>query len=285
MAQVPTLLDDFAPLEICASPQNHSKAKQQYSFPKSERFPERAFKSPCAKAFYDIPNDLYKSSRSAGLGKGTKFDFTKTVDKVPGAGEYKIGRELQNRTSSFGQGREAVALNGIIPKKMFRGEAPGPGRYTLSDMKSNIRYSFRKKLKPESTTNMFSPAPNKYNIPEVLNTTGKYFPSKYCSSRAPTISHSDQSRFKSFETNKKNPAPGHYPIVDPMNGEGVYRLTKFKNSMCRSFSKDDRNTLGVNINRKSNQPGPGNYRQPSEFGYYISSEAKNGGNTKSLPKL
>ncbi len=41
-------------------------------------------------------------------------------------------------------------------------------------------------------------------------------------------------------------------------------------------------TLGVDIKKKSNYPGPGNYRLPSEFGYYISSSGKGGA---SLPKL
>lgn len=67
-----------------------------------------------------------------------------------------------------------------------------------------------------------------------------------------------------------------------MNTSGVYKLTKFKNSMCRSFSQANRMTLGVDIKKKSNYPGPGNYRLPSEFGYYISSTGKGGA---SLPKL
>ena len=58
--------------------------------------------------------------------------------------------------------------------------------------------------------------------------------------------------------------------------------------MCRSFSKKDRNTLGIDITKKSSQPGPGLYRLPSEFGYYISSGAKSQSNlmaSKSLPGI
>ena len=65
-----------------------------------------------------------------------------------------------------------------------------------------------------------------------------------------------------------------YKSVDQINVVGAYNLSRFKNSMCRSFSKADRNTLGIDIKKKNNQPGPGNYRLPSEFGYYISSVAK-----------
>ena len=86
------------------------------------------------------------------------------MDKVPAPGEYGISRELQLRTSTFGLGREKVALNGIIPRKMYKGESPGPGMYPLDSMKSTISFSFRKKLKPELTTNMFSPGPNRVSF-------------------------------------------------------------------------------------------------------------------------
>jgi len=43
------------------------------------------------------------------------------------------------------------------------------------------------------------------------------------------------------------------------------------------------------MKKKCAYPGPGNYRLPSEFGYYISSEAKDGGGglnaSQSAPKL
>jgi len=186
------------------------------------------------------------------------------------------------KTSSFGLGREKVALNGIIPQKMYRGEAPGPGMYPYNNCKSTIAFSFRKKLAPHLTTDMFSPAPNKYQIPESINAEGKYFSSKYASSKAPGLKQSEL-RFKSEHPNRKTPAPGSYPTVDLMNTTGVYKLTKFRNSMCRSFSKADRNTMGMDMKKKGSIPGPGNYRLPSEFGYYVSSGRNAMSMTTSLP--
>ena len=206
--QVPTLLTDSNPAQICASPLNLSKAKQLFAFSKSERFPNRNFTSPCQVAFYDVPKHLYMSSREAGLGKGTKFDFTKTAGNFPGAGTYNISRGLKTNTSSFGLGREKVALNGIIPKKLYATDTPGPGNYPIDHKKSNIAYSMRKKIAPEVTTNMSSPAPNKYPINPTINNTGKYAPSKYSNSKAPVISASQHSRFKNFSKNTANPAPG-----------------------------------------------------------------------------
>lgn len=41
-----TLLDDYNPADLCNSPLNNSKAKMMYSFGKSSRFANKAFKSP-----------------------------------------------------------------------------------------------------------------------------------------------------------------------------------------------------------------------------------------------
>lgn len=291
MTDYPTLLLEPDSQGIVCSPLNLSKSKMHYSFPKSERFAGRFMKSPCKAAFYDTPNDMYKSSRSTALGYGNKYDFTKTVDKVPAPNKYDIKRDLDQNSKTFGMGREKVALNGIIPKKMYRGEAPGPGNYPIGDMKSPIKYSFRKKLPATVTSNMTSPGAGKYSIPETLNSTGNYFQSKYASSKSQK--YGSEKRFKDFSTNLKNPAPGNilyiiwigtYKAVDQINLTGAYNLSKYKNSMCRSFSKADRNTLGIDITKKSAQPGPGNYRAPSEFGYYISSQAKLD-SAKSMPSL
>ena len=203
----PTLMTDPATDGIVQSPLNLSKSKMHYSFPKSDRFAVTTFTSPCKAAFYDAPKDMYKSNRSTALGYANKYDFTKQKDKTPGPDKYDISRALQQQTTSIGLGREMVALNGIIPKKMFKGEAPGPGKYPLGDTKSPVKYSFRKKLPAAVTTNMASPEPGRYNIPETLNSTGNYFSSKYESSKAPK--YGSQKRFKNFDSFAKNPAPGN----------------------------------------------------------------------------
>lgn len=277
--EVPTLLNDSTPFQICASPLNLSKAKHLFSFSKSERFPKRDVESTCKVAFYDIPSRLYRSNREAGLGKGNKYDFTKTAGNFPAPNSYAISRNLQTGTSTFGLGREKVALNGIIPKKINANDNPGPGTYPIADQKSNIAFSMKTRPPLAVPTHMSAPAPGKYDINPTITLKGVYAPSKYLNSKAPIISSSSQSRFKNFSTSHLNPAPGKYPVVDAINTSGVYKLTKFKNSMCRSFSQADRMTLGVDITKKSNFPGPGNYRLPSEFGYYKSSA------NHSLPKL
>jgi len=219
----PTLKDDFNPLDICGAQLNTSKAKMQYSFAKSDRFPRKAFNSVCETAFYDLPHHRYRSNRSAGFGKGWKYDFTKGRGKTPGPCEYELGRSMTHqRNFSFGLGRNKVSLNGIVPSRINKGCAPGPGTYPIPSTKSRINYSFAKRLKPAVTTNQFAPAPNVYNIPESVNTDGKYAQSKFVNSKAPRISQSAQSRFKSFDSNQHTPAPGRYTDVDNINKVGSY---------------------------------------------------------------
>lgn len=49
-----------------------------------------------------------------------------------------------------------------------------------------------------------------------------------------------------------------------MTPNGKYFVSNFKNSKCRTFSHEMRKTFSVG----TITPGPGNYRLPSEFGYY-----------------
>ena len=51
-----------------------------------------------------------------------------------------------------------------------------------------------------------------------------------------------------------------------MNKNGSYFVSKFLGSMCRTHYHFYRNTL-TNVKSVAT-PGPGNYRLPSDFGYY-----------------
>lgn len=266
------LIDDSTPEGICGSPLNKSRAKMMYSFPKSDRF-RNIVRSPSSQLcpFYDIAEHFYRSTRAAGFGKGNKFDFTKGAEKTPGPCGYKLTRQLSEKKSfSFGLGRDKVSLHGIVPSRINKGDAPGPGQYPIRSSKSQIGYSFRIRYK-EPTRDGDCPAPGKYDIPSTIQKEGIYANSKYINSRAPRLSHTDAgNRFKSFDTTLTFPAPWHYDRVDEINLTGHYNSSKYKNSLCRSFSKANRNTLGIDITKKNPLPGPGQYKLPSEFGHYKS---------------
>lgn len=87
-----TLLDDSVPADICNGQLNNSKGKPMWSFPKSDRFPNKALQSPCKSAFYDLPHNIYRFNRTAGFGYGGKYDFTTASPKTPGPCQYTIDR-------------------------------------------------------------------------------------------------------------------------------------------------------------------------------------------------
>lgn len=73
------------PAQILNSPANNSTAKMQYSFPKSPRFQYKVQSNP---HFYDLPSTFDR--RAAGIGYGTKSDFTKEKGRgVPSPDTYR----------------------------------------------------------------------------------------------------------------------------------------------------------------------------------------------------
>ena len=54
-----------------------------------------------------------------------------------------------------------------------------------------------------------------------------------------------------------------------MSPEGKYVLSRMENSLVRKFGSGVREPLAP----KSSTPGPGCYRLPSEFGYYVGKNA------------
>jgi hypothetical protein len=66
------------------------------------------------------------------------------------------------------------------------------------------------------------------------------------------------------------PGPGAYESYDNTSPEGKYTISKHMNSGARHFAKENR----PNMVQKLKTPGPGEYRLPSEFGYYKSAKIK-----------
>ena len=67
------------------------------------------------------------------------------------------------------------------------------------------------------------------------------------------------------------PGPGKYDTKrEEMSPEGKYTLSRMQNTLVRKFGSSVRKPLA----EKSITPGPGCYRLPSQFGYYL---AKNVG--------
>ena len=77
------------------------------------------------------------------------------------------------------------------------------------------------------------------------------------------------------------PGPGAYDVSnEQMSPDGSYITSKMHNSLVRRFGSSIRSHL----NRKNENPGPGNYKLPSEFGHYVSKDAVKGDKSPSPNK-
>ena len=111
------------------------------------------------------------------------------------------------------------------------------------------------------------PGPGQYATPFSINKDGKYFQAKYKNS---CVRNFGKSLGRSETEKKLNrmPGPGAYDVCanQDISPKGRYCLSRSQNCLTRTFGASTRNQL-----RNGNQtPGPGNYRLPSEFGYYAS---------------
>jgi len=257
------------PQQICNSPLNASKAKFLYSFPKSPK-DNLVKRSECSQAFYDLPD--VRSSRTAGFGYGTKLDFTKSGTNNPPPNNYEIKSAFEpnkKKGFSFGLSREAMSATG----SQFVGEkkSPGPGAYdTRETNKTKLSYSFRPRTTIEALVSpKFVPGPGAYPIPESINSRGNYHLSKFTNSGATLISPARSKRFT--DVKNANPGPGSYDNPATITDNGSYYVSKFRSSFCRTFSHSMRKNLA--LPNTINNPGPGSYKLPSEFGHYESSKS------------
>lgn len=103
-----------------------------------------------------------------------------------------------------------------------------------------------------------------------MNSTGSNIFSRYRDHHGAKFTSSTE-RFRTVTLDY--PGPGKYDSSTiQLNPQGKYSLSKLQNSKVRSFGSAKRKSL--NENSQSNKfynlaPGPGNYRLPSDFGYYV----------------
>ena len=245
------------PNQILTSPTNNSTAKAQYSFPKASRFSES---KPTTQNFYNIPDSFNK--RTTSFGYGHKYDFTSDVEKTPDPGAYKTEYDILNKAKAFTFGISRDACKKFIeshPKP--DPSVPGPGAYAFSPKFGRegriITISGKKE---ESKKLDQSPGPGAYNQ-SIEKKKGEYVLSTCRSAQSIKIS-SNSPRFLK-ESGAQSPAPGAYE-TDKGFLKNSQILSTVKSSGARLFPRSERKPLLF----KSESPGPGSYRLPSEFGYY-----------------
>lgn len=253
------------PNQIHNLPVNRSASKQLYSFSKASRFPDINFRPQCSEAFYDIPSSLLRSSRSCSLGKGQKYDFTKITGANPAPNAYNITINTVEKNSSLkasiGISRDMAPQFGIMPHKASN--LPGPGAYDPKELRSQRTSQFR--IRPKLPTNFSnSNGPGAYDILKCFDPSKKIPLSQFRS-----VSNVKIAPASAVAKREQHQAELYSDTKFQMNKTGVFFNSKYKNSMCRSFGKS---TRSITSKRDSN-PGPGDYRLPSDFGFYQSSTA------------
>ncbi|EGR28685.1 hypothetical protein IMG5_170690 [Ichthyophthirius multifiliis] len=242
---------------------NNSHSKQQYTFPRTQRF-GGTYKSYCQAGFYTLGTTL--NNRSTGFGKGNKSDFTKMDKNKPGPDRYKVSSIFDKEQSkqkgiAFKLGRQEIAFRRMNEYTI----SPGPGHYEQDDSKQNrlYQYSMGKRTLNQQliSTALDNPGPGTYQV-KGLNKSGKYFVSNFSNSKAPVFSNSQNGRFYDLYKPKNIPGPGYYEY-ESIKKQGVYYNSKLKSIQGGKFghnSKQKENNIGIQY------PGPGAYRILSEFG-------------------
>ena len=165
---------------------------------------------------------------------------------------------------SFGMSRENMVITGPLVETI-NNKNPGPGNYELKPLKKQLTYSFSPKINLEDKEKKAVPGPGQYLTPFSINKDGKYFHAKYKSSCVRNFGRS-LGRSQTEKSLVKVPGPGAYDVTahQDISPDGKYCLSRSQNCLTRSFGNSMRSRVEVG----TKTPGPGNYRLPSEFGYY-----------------
>jgi hypothetical protein len=138
----------------------------------------------------------------------------------------------------------------------------------MPDQRSKISYSLSGKIKIEDREQLGVPGPGQYPVPFAINKKGKYFSAKHKSS---CVRDFGRVLGRCQTAQSKLPGPGAYDVTtyQDISPKGRYCLSNSTNCLTRSFGSAQQRS-DVTLNKFT--PGPGNYRIPSEFGYYVAKE-------------
>ena len=272
--------------QICHASTNTSTAKQMYSFSRAVRFPPIRTTGRSLD-FYELPST--RSKQFATLGYGKRSDFTLT-DKCNKAELYDKGSDFNPQRPhgpkfTFSSGREKYGKVYLDSAKPFDKDVPGPGMYDYLKPFGYGAPSFVMKKPEKEKKNQDDKNANEqkeqkdqkdqkdqkekrtylYDNPLQINPKGRYPLSTVRNVNSIKMQY-DKTKRNDYVINK-NPGPAEYTIKQ-LFGRSI-------------FDSQYRSCVGVKIasrykvvDSRSNYPGPGSYRLPSDFGIYVSKAAK-----------
>ena len=205
--------------------------------------------------------------RSAGIGFGTKFDFTKLNPNKAPFSNNKSDFAPDSKNSprwTFGESREKFKKVFLEHDKNTDPLNPGPGNYHVIPVfgEDAKKFSISSRVQISNKSSQ-SPGPGAYKV-TATNADGKYFDSRVRNSTSILFGLSKSKR-DFVGVNNITPGPGAYKfdsLIDANGGRTNYN-SKYRSPMAKSITgKIPDNSKDKNV------PGPGQYTIFSEFGIY-----------------
>ena len=186
--------------------ENASPTKFMYSFSRAERFP-RLDRRGKSDTFYNLPSMTMR--RTAGIGYGTKSDFT--TNKYNKTEFISIKRDFDEGNQrglkySFGLGRDSFQKAYVPGYKNFDKHVRGPGKYNvIRELGADApKYSLHTICGERGWINKYmnNPAPGTYPPVVRINSEGKYPVSKISNIECHNFGLSQTNRWSNYKSKK-----------------------------------------------------------------------------------
>ena len=194
--------------QIVNHQENASPTKFKYSFGRARRFPELDRRG-YSDSLYNFPR--MGSGQKAGMGYGTKSDFTKTRLNTEIVGikrDFDMDAKPRGVSYSFGESRDKYGKVCCPGYKNLDKNVPGPGKYnsmlnTTGNMGSPA-FTFRPKCGELNWNNklMNNPGPGAYDSVFKINESGKYPVSRVQNVKSRNFGIDRIDRFSNYKCKK-----------------------------------------------------------------------------------
>ena len=188
--------------EIVNNLHNSSLSKYMYTFGKANRF-RTLDKRGKSDELYILPSTIM--TRKAGIGYGTKYDFTHENHLKTEFISLKRTYDLENSPGykySFGLVRDKFKKQVVPGYRNIDMNVPGPAKYNILKTigAEAPKYTFRKICGETFWVNRYmnNPSPAEYGFQPYINKKGKFINSKVCNIKGAAFSKDHTNRWTKY---------------------------------------------------------------------------------------